>query len=481
MKKRQWTGMLAFLVFALSSAWAQSDSQPSSGTEQQPAAPPAAFGQEPAPPQVSPFPPLSGLDEASLEPNVAARSFLQPGFQVLEAADSNAVNGLNKGGTSFSSVTHLLGAVGLQRLWSRYQMSLDYVGGGVLYSLRDNAQVHTLDLDSRILWRTGVLQFRDGFSYLPEGSFGGAFGGAAGLGSGMGGVGNGLGEGTQGNRFNFFGAGVLGSLGTAPHYTNLSMVDMQQTLSPRAAFTLAGGYDLVHFLGDKSGIPLIDSRMVTAQAGYDYALDRRNKLAVVYGYQHFLFPTIGGGTFDSHVVQFLYGHQISGRMDLVLGGGPQLTSLNSSLRGSFLRISGSGRFSLRYRFPRTSVSLNYQRYDSAASGFFAGAETDLAHVTLMRPLGRRWEISGHAGYAHVKRLQQVGNAGVNANSYQYGYTGLRLNRILSRSLHGFVFYQYNDMIFDSSFCGTAGPCSRTSTRQIAGIGLTWHPHPFRLD
>lgn len=501
MNKCHVTGLLMILLLVLGTCWAQSDSgqQPSDSGQQPTATPPPAFGQEPPAPQPSQFPPLSGLDEASLEPNIAARSFLVPAFVISEQADSNVSNRLNKkGGNSFRSVTRVIGSLGVQRLWSHYQVGLDYLGGGAFYTSpgarRDrNSQMHRLQLDSRWLWRRGILQFRDSASYLPEGAFGNSsFGGVGGLGlggtgGGLGGGGlgdgglggGGLGGGSFGSRFNFFGSGLFGTLGTTPRFSNLSVVDLQESLSPRSTFTLAGGYNFVHFTQNTGGL-LLDSQQATAQAGYDYALNRRNTLAVAYGYQHFRFPSVGGGTFYTHVVHFLYGHQISGRMDLVLGAGPQLAHLSSPVRGTSSRVAASGRASLRYRFPKTSLALSYDRFESAGSGFFAGATSDVVHFSVHRPMGRRWDILGDLGYSHSKREQQI-TTGVNARTFQYGYAGGRLDRMMSRSVRAFVFYQFNDLAFDRSFCGTAINCSHTSTRHVAGIGLTWHPRAIRLD
>lgn len=479
--------LVILLVLMAGMAHAQTDTgqasdqgQPSQDTNQQ-SAPPTAFGQEPAQPQVSKFPPLSGLDEASLEPNIAARNFLVSAFQAAEAIDTNGQNTLNKPGqrSPFIGTTRLNGLVGLQRLWSRYQLLLEYNGGGSLYTgiNRIDTQMHRVSLDSRVMWRTGAMALRDTVSYLPEGTFGGgSFGGVGGVG-GLGGVGGGVG----GTGFTFFGSGAFGTLGVFPRLMNLSVLDIQQSLSPRANLTLAGGYNLVHFTQSTGGL-LLDNRQITGQAGYNYALSRRNSLAVAYGYQHFHFPSVGGGGFETHVVHFLFGHQISGRMDLQIGAGPQLTRLSSPATGSSTRISASARASLRYKFPKTSLSLNYMRLDTAGSGFFTGAESDVVRLTLTRPFGRRWEGSTDAGFSHNKRLQiQTVGATANARSYNDVYAGARLNRILTRSINAFAFYQFNDLNFSSNVCGPGGVCNHLATRNVFGLGLSWQPHPIRID
>ena len=485
--QKSYLSAVVILLLMLGMAHAQTDSGQSTDQSQtttpdtsQQSSPSTAFGQEPAQPQVTKFPPLSGLDEAALEPNIAPRNFLVTAFQAAEAVDSNGQNTLNRAGhrNAFIGTTRLNGMVGLQRLWSRYQVMMDYNGGGSLFfgTNQVDTQMHRVDLKSAVLWRTGALQFRDSVSYLPEGSFGGgSFGGVG----GAGGLGGGVGAGGVGSGFTFFGSGTFGTLGTFPRLMNLSVLDIQQSLSPRSSVTLAGGYNLVHFTKSTGGF-LLDSRQVTGQAGYNYTINRRNSIALAYGFQHFQFPTVGGGGFESHVINFIYGHQISGRMDLQLGAGPQLSRLSSPLLGSKNRISASGHASLRYRFPKTSMSLNYSRLDSAGSGFFAGAESDVVRFTLNRPFGRRWEGSSDIGFSHNKRLQ-IQTLGVNAKSYNDLYAGARLNRILTRTIRGFLFYQFNDLNFSSSFCGPGGICNHLATRNVIGLGLSWQPHPIRID
>src|SRR5213593_3356187 len=275
-------------ALALGTSWAQSDSsqqQPGStadNTQQQGTGAVPAFGQDNAAPVSNDNPPLSGLDQPSLEPRAAARSFLIPGAHVSQSLDTN----VGSGGPHINGITRALGSLTLQRLWSRYDVGLDYVGGGAFYprSSVGAAQVHQLDADQRILWRTGQLAIRDSFSYLPEGMFGfGSYGGAGAL------PGLGIGGGSLGGGFgNFFGPGQFAALQQQPRLTNVSLAEIRQSLSPRSKVTLAGSYGLVHFIDNSFGF--VNSRQVGAQAGYNYLLSRRDQVGVAYGYQAFRYP-----------------------------------------------------------------------------------------------------------------------------------------------------------------------------------------------
>ncbi len=57
----------------------------------------------------------------------------------------------------------------LQRLWSHYDLALDYIGGVGYYNLTGEGFValQQMDIDQKITWKRGELSLRDSFSYLP--------------------------------------------------------------------------------------------------------------------------------------------------------------------------------------------------------------------------------------------------------------------------------------------------------------------------
>ena len=140
-------------ALGLGTGWAQIDAsqqpvplgeqqQPPDTTQQQSGGAVPA-GQDNAAAVSNDNPPLSGLDQPSLEPRAAARSFLIPGAHISQSLDSNIGGGTG----SVAGVTRALGSITLQRLWSRYNVGLDYVGGGAFYPNYSvgATQVHQLD------------------------------------------------------------------------------------------------------------------------------------------------------------------------------------------------------------------------------------------------------------------------------------------------------------------------------------------------
>ena len=298
MSKLQNIWTLGMLACALSGAWAQDSSTPPANEPAQaaPQEPIPAYGQQNAPPPISENPPLSGLDLPSLEPHAAPMSYLQPGATFSESADSNVGNEVGGGG-SFTSVSRALGSLTLKRLWSNYDLGLDYIGGVGYYDLAGQGLklLQQMDIDQKVSWKRGQLSVRDSFSYLPEGNFGGSYGslGSQGIGS--------LGNTAFGA---FFGGSTLGSLGLAPRITNVSVADISENLSPKSALTAAGGYGFTHYYGNDltTAGAFIGSSQTSAQVGYSRILTSHTQIALVYGYQAFDFSVLGTA-FHSHIVQ----------------------------------------------------------------------------------------------------------------------------------------------------------------------------------
>jgi hypothetical protein len=516
MSKLQSIWTLGMLACALSGAWGQDTSAPPAEpvptTGQQEPVP--AYGQENAPAPVSENPPLSGLDLPSLEPHAAPLSYIQPGATFSESAETNAGN--TAGGAGFTSVSRALGSVTLKRLWSNYDLALDYVGGIGYYTVAGEGLklLQQADVDQKITWKRGQLSLRDSFSYLPEGNFGGAYGstGSQGIGS----LGN--------TAFGIFANGSsMGTLGLAPRILNVSIADISENLSPKSSITAAGGYAFTHFYGNdiSTGAAFIGSSQTSAQVGYNRVLTPHTQIALVYGYQAFDF-SVAGTAFHTHIVQGMYGHRISGRMDLLLGAGPQFTFIGSAcslfdalggnphctLNSNFqavgtipnTKIGAAAQARLRYRFTKTSMSLMYQRYETSGSGLFLGSQSDIITLSAQRPISRVWDAFTNIGVARNDRLQSLTAAeqascnlpgqtapglppcpGVNANTAIYGFAGFGLHRAFGREFHAFGTYQFNEIYFDHSYCVPNTPCNRISNRNVFTFGLDWTPRPIRID
>ena len=484
--------LCATITFS-ATVWAQNDSSDQAG-----AAPPAAT----TPAEINAEnPPLSGLDAPSAEPAYGGRSYLLPGIQLSESANSN-FNGNTGNNTHVAAVSRGLGSLDLQKIWKRSQLGLDYIAGGAFYLGTHSPgqtrayQVHTFAVNERILWRTGQLAIRDSFDYLPEGTFGfGSFGGSGGFGSALGGgsipgvgggtgMGGGLGGGTPPGLVGS--PGTFGSVGLQPRIDNTSVIDVVQQLSPRSSFTIAGGYDFTNFLDkSQSSFNLINSQKFNGQIGFNHLLSKKDQVGLLYAFQDFHFPNASSGTVTAHVWHVLYGHRITGRLNFTVAGGPQYLIIHSPLFGETKRVSGNGSVTLHYTFSsRTSGQILYQRFVTPGSGFYAGSNTDAARVSLNRLMGRHWNAAVDSGYSHNSSLQtNLLTAGLHSSSYGYWYAGGSLRRQIGQHFGAFMSYQFNH--FGSASCtmatGSPSPCGQGIQQHTGTIGIDWHPRPIRLD
>jgi hypothetical protein len=405
-------------------------------------------------------PPVSGFDDAAMGPTAEPRSFLIPGLHFSQSLDSNVNQSTQNSG--LHTVTRALGSVQLQRLWKRYETDLDYVGGGAFYSnrARDTAQLHELTVEQKLKWQRGQLSLGDSFSYLPEGSFGaGSFGGAAG-------------GGMEG------GGGHFGSLGRAQHLTNEAVLGVSELLTPRSAVTLSGNYTTVHFLDSSQG--LIDSRQISGEAGYSYQLNRTDQIGAAYEYQNFHFPRVDSSAFKTNLVEAVYAHRISERMDLSVSGGPQITLIDNP-QGNLDRVSFSGRAMVHYSLSQTDLRLSFRRHVTSGSGIFNGADSNVVRLTATRQLSRLWEAAADLGYSHNTRIQPSTEHSA-TRTFQSEYAGISARRRIRRDLTGFVRYQYTNSGFNDTFCDGPGcDFGRTAQRHVVTFGLDWYLRPIRLD
>ncbi|MGZ4733394.1 MAG: hypothetical protein ACXVZH_14775 [Terriglobales bacterium] len=462
---------LALLVSGMSVCVAAQNS-----SQSQPAPAPApAFGQT-APVLNPENPPVSGLDEPTLELHTASRSFISPALQVSESADTNAGNQI--GAAGLESITHVLGALDLQQFWPKSDLFLEYLGGGAFYGSPYQAkQMHAAGLEAITRWRTGQATLRDSFSYLPDGSFQVGYGGNPGLGFANGGGGNaGLGVGLPGFHLN----GEWGSVGNIPRLANTAILDAVQALNPVSAITVAGGFTNSHFFDPNHPPTFLNGDQYTVQGGYSHLFSRHDQIGVIYGFQLFQFPQVTGGEVYNHVVNVRWSHTLTGRMSFVAGVGPQYTDLQFG--GSFPHWSVSGRAQIRYKFARSSMFATYEKFTSPGSGFFAGADTQAGRLAYTQPLGRTWTVYADLGFSHNKKLQDAPFGAVGASSYNDGSAGAVFRKHMGRTYDFFGAYRFSILAFDAppELTGMTGS-GRISRRHIGTIGVEWHPTPTRIE
>jgi len=484
------TIQLALLMVSVATwAVAQDNSQ------QQGAAPAPAFGQN-APVLNPENPPLSGIDEPGLELKTAGRSFISPAILVSETADSNENNQL--GASAVHPVEHVLGALDLQKFWSKSDLFLEYLGGGAFQTVPtyQAKQLEAVGFEGVTRWRTGYVELRDSFSYIPDGSFStGAAGGIPGLGIALGGLGTGEAGGGLPGILNFNNAGVE-VVGQVPRIANTAIGSVIQAISPRSAVTVLGAFANTHYFDPKNCSGplslqtncLLNSDQTTAEVGYSHLLSRRDQIAGVYAFQIFRFPYPDGGEMYNNAFNVRWSHTITGRMQLILGVGPQYTDLRFGNRST--QWSVSGRAILRYQFEHSSLVASWEKFTSAGSGYFAGANTQAAQLAYSRALGRTYRLNLVASYSHDDSLQSLQSVpfltATSATSYNSGTATASLRKHIGRTYDLFTSFGFNEVEFNAANttnCGSPNGigCGSIARRYTGSIGLEWHPKATRIE
>jgi hypothetical protein len=479
---------IGLLIFGFG-AWAAAQDNSPQGP-----APAPAFGQS-APVLNPDNPPISGLDEPGLKLKVASRSFISPAIQVGETADTDENNRL--GTFHVEPVSHVLGALDLQKFWPKSDLILEYLGGGTFQSSPqyEVKQLQAVGVEGVTRWRTGYLELRDSFSYIPDGAFDAQTGeGLPGLGIALGGLGTGeAGGGLPGTHA--FGTGGFQAVGNIPRLANTAIGDVVQAISPRSAVTLIGAFSNAHFSQDCSSANpqnccndpqatcLINSDQTTIEGGYSHMLSRHDQIAGVYAFQLFRFPYNTGGEIYNSVFNLRWSHTISGRMRFIGGAGPQYTDVRFGLTTP--SWSFSGRAILSYQFEHSSLAVSWEKYTSQGSGIFAGASTQQARAQFRRPLGRTYVLLADLGYTRDQRLQ---SSLFNVTTDNEGIAGVILRKHIGRTYDVLGAYTFNETAFDltgdaacsQSISNTIG-CGTREQRQRITVGVEWHPKATRIE
>jgi hypothetical protein len=407
----------------------------------------------------------SDPDQPMIEPAVIpSPSYFDGSIDLSTGAQRNpSVSSIYS--SQMSSVTSLAGNFSLRKFRRRLETAVDYLGGDTLYSSYAslglyNQQFQRLSADQTVRWTKGQLSVSDLFSDTGSRGFGSSSSGAVNILPVPPG-------------FDFFGASPLGQVGQVSYVSNISAAQVTEALTKRSSASFSGAYSITDYLNNSEG--LFDSRQVSTQTEFTYQINGRNSFGVVYGYQDFEFiPTVE--TLVTNSMQLVFQHRVFGRMELVLGAGPDYivtrgltakSQVNSTVRGIFT-----------YHAKKADLSLSYNRMVTPGFGYYAGGIADTALFSVERRLSRSWRATLRSGYFGVTELG-LASAGTLSTKSEYWLAGVTVHRLLRRTLSAVASYQFNNDGFGT--CGLSQGCSPVARSNVALIGLEWSIRPVRLE
>jgi hypothetical protein len=476
--KRLWAPILA-AAMCLPAGWAQGQQQ-QQGTQSQTTGPttpvpPVTSGQQgqdqaPVSPIVAPASePVTGAYAPTVEAAGETRSMFQFGLHASATADSDAL-GLSNG-AGWDYITDFGGHLDLQRIRKTSELTLSYIGGGIVYDKQSEYDgfYQGLTVSDQIEFRNWTLHLTDQFSYLPESAFGFDTGGLAGVGGALGG-------------FNLLNPNVAPDQSIlslqSQRISNSAVAQASINTSARSVWTLNGDYGILHYM--QAGY--LQPSNYNAGVGYNYTLSRRSTIGVSYQLTLYRFnPSIS--SINDHVVLLTYGRSITGRLAFHAGAGPEFDTFSSPGGPQPSRLQWSANVGLTYQYNQTAFQASGYRGTSGGAGVFVGAETSGAQIGASRPAGRRWSLAGSVGYSISQTLSQtsdlVGLTG-SGGSYQAWYVSASAARNIGRTNQVFVRYNLQRQTTGGTVCGT-GICLEPFYRHQVSVGINWDMRPKAID
>jgi len=368
------------------------------------------------------------------------------------------------GPMSLASTSVVNGSLDFDRTWSQYHLTTFFNGGDTFSSdpIIPHGPFGNVIVTQQIEWARWHLLLRDDFSAAPGAMF---------TNTGMGG------PGLISQMSTMLSASLTGvgeafipnetiETGNVLRYRNAALGQAEYSLSRRSALTFSGSYGILHF----NDAGYISSRMVNAQAGYDYQLDPSNSIAILGGYGKIDYTGTVSSTWD-YMAALAYGRKVTGRLAFQVAAGPQqIHSMEGT--GGFQLWLATANAALTYERRRSGYSLSFMRGLNAGAGVFLGAKSDTVTGTAHYQFTRFWTGTVHGGYALNDSLEPAGTSSAQFdNWFVGGNLGRRMGPHAEFNFNYGVQRQNNPAACPVANCGING------YQQSFGLTVNWHLRP----
>jgi hypothetical protein len=414
--------------------------------------------------------PLTGMDLLGLGTLVEQRSYILPVFTIGEAGDTNTF--VEPGLSDYETTTLPMGSITLQAVGRKNIITASYEGGGLLYNKRPS-----LDTYFQIGNFSDVLQgerwqfeLTDILAAMPGSTFG-----LAGVGV-IGGFGENpeasMGLGTTLGQLNPMVASQSSVLtGLFAQFSNTVLAQATYNLSGRSSITALGAFGYLHF--SQNGF--LNANDALGQFGYNYALNAKDSIGLVYSYTSIFYPGLPN-SIRSQMAGFSYGRKLTGRLAFQAFAGPDFVTIRSAT-GSANRTLASGLTSLTYSFQKGVIGVSAMRFVQPGSGVITGTTTDTLALFVSRRITTKWQAELNAGFARNSALPST--LAPFGTVFDSTFASATLIRPLGRHMSLQLGYQMEYQNSNSGVCN-ALVCGHAPALNIFGIGLSFFPNPIGI-
>lgn len=425
---------------------------------------------------------LAGAQLLSLGIPATQRTVWSPYVMLTAAADSNP---LTVGQTGWTTWDSLAVGVDLRHTSGASDLQLTYFGSGWASNQSGVGDyvAQQLGIAETFNLHRYSISFLDQVAYLPEAAYGNTFG--SNFGSNLGLSGSFPAEGTLGLQAGFVpDQSILTTLGQ--RLSNTFITEIDRHLTPLSELTFVGSYGLLHYFQND----LVNDSDVMLQGGYSHQMTRKDTIAFFYQFAGYRFQN-ADQFINNHSVQVSYAHRVTGRLTFQVAAGPDLslsrTPYNLCGAGCIETVmpSGTRQFfwsassTLNYQLRRTGLALTYSHGVTAGSGILLGGLADNASGSVNRQLTRTLGAAWLVGYSRNSGYALGTESSPTNQTYDFGYTGLTLNRTLGRSVFIDLSYQVQYQTANAAFCITT-PCGSSFLFHQVSLDFRWSPRPKPL-
>ncbi len=270
------------------------------------------------------------------------------------------------------------------------------------------------------------------------------------------------------------GLGILTTYATRIGNTVSGAASRQLTGATSLGFS--GTYSIQRYTGTSTGFQGINNDSKSVGASLQHRLNARSSVGAAYNYisSGFQSGLLGTGThgFQSHSVLGTYSRQLTRRLFVTAGAGPQWVPGGTGATTQATSVSIAANAGLAYTVRQYSANLSYVRGVSNGNGVVIGSQTDAVSGSLSKRFARIFSASGLVGYNHS---QQLSNSALPNYSSSGVVAGGQVSAQVRQPLSVFAGYTLQRQSFNGY--APAGIAFNGLT-QFVSFGVTFSPKPF---
>ncbi len=240
-----------------------------------------------------------------------------------------------------------------------------------------------------------------------------------------------------------------------------------------------GAYFIQRYTGNSANG--INNDLESGTFGLNHRINALSNVGGSYSYSHSSFsyqPGIstligtGSSTYDTQTVQGTYSRQLSRKIGVTAGAGPQWITPGDGRVISSSSINFAASAAVNYQAQNYSAGVSYVRSVNNGDGVVVGTRNDTVALTVSRAFARIYQVSGLVGYNRSTQLANTLLPNFNSSGV---VAGGQFSVQIARPVSAFASYTLQRQLFSG-----VSPALNdfNGLSQYVTFGVTYSPHAF---